>query len=98
MKDKYDEVYQLLLDAWGEESQIDMCIEEMSELTKEFIKLRRLKRNKNVKQHELDKQKLYIQEEIADVLNTVEQMRFIFGKKEVDSIRDAKIERVKKKL
>ena len=40
---KYIENYKQFLDAWGYQAQSIMCIEEMSELTKELCKLDRYK-------------------------------------------------------
>ena len=33
------ELYKRCIDVWGEDAQIKMCIEEMSELTKELCKM-----------------------------------------------------------
>jgi len=54
------------------ESQIDMCIEEMSELIKELLKFKRGKEN-------ID----HICEEIADVEITTGQMKLIFDKDKI---------------
>lgn len=92
------ELYKQCIEAWGLDAQIYMCIEQMSELTKEFCKYRRLKFTDQSKElQEKKKENLaHIQEEIADVLNTVEQMAMVFGEKEVDKVRDFKIERCRK--
>ncbi len=97
MEEKYKEDYQKFIDAWGEDTQIDMCIEEMSELIKELLKYRRIKKS-NSNKDKIEERKEKVQEEIADVLNTVEQMAFIFGEKEVVRIREDKINRTLKKL
>ena len=67
-----ESLYLIALKQWGLESQIDMCIEEMSELIKELLKFKRGKDN-------LD----HICEEIADVEITVGQMKLIFDKDKI---------------
>jgi len=83
---------------WGEDSQIRMCIEEMSELTKELCKYMRLLRDEGVDDvdEKLAKTKLNIIEETADVLNCTEQMALMFGEKEVEQVRREKIKRASK--
>ena len=86
------EFYQRCIDVWGEDAQIKMCIEEMSELTKELCKNWRKGRANSVEQIR------NICEEIADVQNMVDQLQFIFGEEKVDKYRDYKIERTNKIL
>ena len=90
---KFEEEYQIFLDQWGFDAQAMMCIEEMSELTKALCKYMRF--NKENAPNEV---KENIKEEIADVLNTVEQMQLIFGEEEIEKIRQEKIERTKTKI
>ena len=61
-------IYQDALDTWGENAQLDVAIEEMSELIKEIIKY---KRGLGNKQH--------MSEEIADVMIMLEQIMQMFG-------------------
>lgn len=61
-------IYQDALDTWGENAQLDVAIEEMSELIKEIIKY---KRGIGNKQH--------MSEEIADVMIMLEQIMQMFG-------------------
>ena len=93
MVEKYREHYKSFLDAWGYDAQALMVIEEMSELTKALCKYMRFN-----KENAPDEVKENIKEEIADVLNTVEQMQLIFGEKEIEKIRQEKIERTKTKI
>ena len=65
-----------MLNKFGEDSQIDVCIEEMSELTKELVKYKRSKihfREKQAASRE------HVVEEIGDVLFMVEYLKEIFG-------------------
>ena len=79
---------------WGEESQLRMCIEEMSELTKEICKYMRIvKDHETSSEEDLMRIKNNIIEETADVLNCATQMALIFGKEKVDEIREYKVKR-----
>ena len=92
MDSKYKRIYDEFLERYDEEHEIILCIEEMSELTKELSKYLRYKGT--------DKEKLIkenIKEEIADVINTVGQMQNIFGIEEIDDIRDKKLNNAIKK-
>lgn len=78
---------------WGEDAQIDMCIEEMSELTQALCKYKRGRRGEHVTNN--------IKEEIADVLITINQMALIFGFTEGYSIFhfiDKKINRLEERI
>lgn len=86
------EFYKRCIETWGEDAQIKMCIEEMSELTKELCKnWRKGKAN-------TPEQIKHIQEEIADVQNMAAQMQLIFGEAQVDEFRRIKKERTEKRL
>ncbi len=100
MKKEYLEAYKKFLDAWGQEAQERMAIEEMSELTKELCKKIRLIRDDFSERNEekLKKTISNIKEEIADVLNMTEQLQIFFGIEEIDKIRDEKIKRTLKLL
>ena len=91
---KYEKEYNQFLTAWGIEAQTNMAIEEMSELTKELCKLNRAKNDPE----KAEKVRKNIQEEIADVLNMVEQLQLFYGKDEIDKQRDYKINRTQERL
>lgn len=75
------------IETYGVESQEDVAIEEMSELTKAIIKNRRYNTEKTRKD---------IVEETTDVLIMLLQLTFVYG---VDGdIFRAKIDRLKKRL
>ena len=97
-------IMQEAIDHYGEESQLDMAIEEMSELTKAICKYKRA-----VKERERDiccstaKNVIFtendIMEEIADVLIMLEQLMMIFNCKQVVSvIASEKIRRLKERI
>lgn len=89
----YLQAYKKFLDKWGYDAQSLMCIEEMSELTKALCKYKRFG-----KEDCLQEIKDNILEEIADVLNTVEQLKYYFGEEKIEEIRKQKIEKTLKKL
>lgn len=95
MDKEFREFCDKALEKWGEDSQLRMCVEEMSELTKELCKYMRLIRSEGIDdvEEKLLKTKQNIIEETADVLNCVEQMALIFGEEEVAKIRKEKVER-----
>ncbi len=98
MDEKFIDFCKRANEAWGEESQLRLCIEEMSELTKAICKYLRLTRSDDVDESALADAKKSIIEETADVTNTVEQMALIFGVDEVNKTRREKIERADEQL
>lgn len=64
-----------MLTKFGEDSQIDVCIEEMSELTKELIKYKRSKIHSREKQAA---SREHVVEEISDVMFMMEYLKEIF--------------------
>ena len=79
----------LIIDYYGKASQLTMCIEEMSELTKELCKCHRGMYHRNT-----------VIEEVADVLVTLEQVKLMFGftDSELNHIVDSKIQRTLKRM
>lgn len=100
IEEDYRKIYGRCRKSWGEESEIRMCIEEMSELTKELCKYMRLCHSTQTDEIKLkiEKQKSNIAEETADVFNTVEQIQIMFGEDEVNEVRKQKMARLKKEL
>lgn len=80
------EILQKAIDTWGPTLQEDVCIEEMSELTKAIIKHRRA--SKTGREN--------ILEEIADVQIMLDQMRMLYG--DTTEQEAFKIERLRKRL
>lgn len=71
-----EEVIRQMLSKFGEDSQIDVAIEEMSELTKELIKYKRSKIHSREKQAS---SREHVIEEIADVVFMLDYLVEIFG-------------------
>ena len=94
MREEYREYYKKFLEEWGQEAQIVVALEEMSELTKELCKYKRnqILNKDNTKTIE------NIKEEIADVLNMTEQLEIMFGEEEIEKIRQAKFDRSMKRM
>ena len=87
-REERDYAYTRFISEYGKKPQIDMCIEEMSELTKALLKYGRAARE------DLLEARDNIIDEIADVKIMCEQMEFIFdSKKEVEQRIDFKINR-----
>ena len=78
--EKYDQTYNDALDLWGNSIQIDILIEEMSELTKAFLKARR--------NHEAGGLSWDVLEELVDVNICLEQIRRMFLKQNSKEILD----------
>ena len=85
------EILQEAIKKYGVESQCDMCIEEMSELMKALLKLRR-----ESTQTGYQKRRENIREEIADVQIMLDQMRIIYG--DTTDWENLKIKRLKSRL
>lgn len=80
------EIYRAAIEKYGDNHQMMMCIEEMSELTKELCKNIRGRNNKE-----------QIAEEIADVQIMLEQMKILFDCETVVCFwTDEKLQRLKK--
>lgn len=77
------------IEKYGNDSQIDVAIEEMSELIKELLKNRRGKQNR-----------CNIADEMADVYIMLEQLKFIFfiGENELKANAEFKLQRLNKVL
>ena len=94
-KNTKNEILKGAIDTFGIDAQIDMAIEEMSELTKALCKYKRsVKKYKCLRTHPLgvfDN----VREEIADVEIMLEQMRIVFDALEVPFGAQSFIDRIK---
>lgn len=81
-------IYKAAINKWGNDHQITVAIEEMSELTKELCKYKR--GNQNITN---------MVKEIADVEIMVEQLKIIFDVYEsVKEEKEFKLERLRKRI
>ena len=96
---EFNEFYDEAIRLWGEDAQLRMCIEEMSELMKEICKFQRYTQIKGQATPEkINEVRESIIEETADVLNCVSQVARMFGKDKVQKVREEKVARTKKKI
>lgn len=75
------EILREAVETYGKEAQVDMAIEEMSELTKALLKHRRAEHSPEAWDYE--KTRRNILEEIADVIIMLMQLLMIYGGREV---------------
>lgn len=86
------ELYNQAIKQWGNNSQMDMCIEECAELIQAISKMKRPNRMAGQALKNLC-------EEIADVEIMLEQIRLIVHKDGlIDNIKDEKLEKLQKLL
>ena len=93
--DEQREVLKLAIEIYGEENQIDKCIEEMAELIKALLKLRRVDPDDK---KEIEKRICDIEEETADVAIMIAQLEMIFDAGRIQSAANKKIERLAQRL
>lgn len=91
MREDFKDVYKNFAEKYGLHSQMYQCIEEMSELIKELCKYER-----NIGTQKEQETIDAIKEELADVLNMIEQLEYCFGEQDVELIRNKKIDRCRK--
>jgi hypothetical protein len=84
------DLYGLAITEWGKSSQVDVAIEELAELIKELVKLKRYP-NSNIS---------HLIEEIADVKIMIAQLEGIFSIKQedIDWYTDTKLSRLAQRL
>ncbi|MCB2309007.1 hypothetical protein LGL08_20095 [Clostridium estertheticum] len=78
-------IYKEAVETFSKESRIDLCIEEMAELTQALCKFKR-KLNNNV------------EEEMVDVEIMLKQLRLIFNPLMLEGYKYSKIDRLKKTI
>lgn len=82
---EYKSIYQQAVEKYGANSQIDMLIEEMAELTVSLM-------------HKKRKRKSNIEQEISHVKIMLRQMDYIFNKSEIVAHMITETERLKNRL
>lgn len=91
------EVLQLAVDVYKKEAQVDMAIEEMSELTKALLKHRRAEHSREDYNHEKIRQNIL--EEMADVIIMLTQLVIIYGGRDIiQQDINEKVDRLEKRL
>ena len=87
MKDTERKLYKDVLESWGIAAQMDMAIEECSELINALCKLRRGRVGPGE-----------VITEVADVMIMCEQLACYFGEVNVDAEKDYKFKRLQERL
>jgi len=97
-EDKTRKFLEKVIYKYGKIMQQDIAIEEMSELTKALLKLRRAE-YENINGRDLHQEKNAVYEEIADVEIMVEQLKIMFDcYSDVESWKEAKLQRLSERL
>ena len=91
MENENKPIYNQAIEHYGVNSQIDIAIEEMSELTKALLKHRRYGTEDTYKA---------IRDELADVEICLEQIKLIYliDDKSLEFIKNSKLDRLKKRM
>lgn len=89
-----ERIMQQAIETYGVQAQCDVAIEEMAELTKAIMKIRRVANDYEKTQSALDN----LLEEIADVDIMIDQLKIMWGPREVGEYRRQKLERLERRL
>ena len=95
MDKKLKTVYKRAVDVWGIDSQMGMMTEEAAELIQALSKFNR---SRNKSEEEKKEAFDHVCEEIADVENMINQMRYIFDNKVIDMYKEQKLKRTLEKI
>ena len=87
-------LYWSAIKTFGVDLQLAVAIEEMAELTKAIVKIRRVADDYGKTQAAREN----LLEEIADVDIMIEQMKIMWGPKRVEEYRRKKLERLERRL
>lgn len=82
------------IETYGVQAQCDVAIEEMAELTKAIMKIRRVADDYEKTPAALDN----LLEEIADMDIMIDQLKIMWGPKQVEEYRRKKLERLERRL
>lgn len=89
-----ERIMQQAIETYGVQAQCDVAVEEMAELTKAIVKIRRVADDYEKTQAALEN----LLEEIADVDIMVDQLKIMWGPKQVEEYRRQKLERLDRRL
>ena len=89
-----ERIMQQAIKTYGVQAQCDVAIEEMAELTKAIMKIRRVADDYEKTQTALEN----LLEEIADVDIMIDQLKIMWGPKQVEECRKKKLERLDRRL
>lgn len=89
-----ERIMQQAIETYGVQAQCDVAIEEMAELTKAIVKIRRVADDYGKTQAAREN----LLEEIADVDIMIDQLKIMRGPKQVEEYRRKKLERLDRRL
>lgn len=89
-----ERIMQQAIKTYGVQAQCDVAVEEMAELTKAIMKLRRVADDYGKTQVALEN----LLEEIADVDIMIDQLKIMWGPKQVEEYRRKKLERLERRM
>lgn len=95
MNEEQRAVLKLAIEIYDVDNQIFQAIEEMAELTKALLKLRRVDPDDK---NETEKRICDIEEETADVAIMIAQLEMIFDAGRIQSVANKKIKRLAQRL
>ncbi len=91
-----NDIYKQAITKWGNSSQIEMLIEECSEVIQATQKLKRAFYSKD--SDRIKKAEEHICEELADLSIMLEQMYIVFDKSIIDKFKDEKLIRLENRI
>lgn len=94
MRENERAIMQRAINTYGTQAQCDVAIEEMAELTKALMKIRRVADDYEKVPAALDN----VIEEIADVEIMIDQLKIMYGEPRVDAVRKQKLVRLESRL
>ncbi len=89
-------VYQQAIEKWGGSSQMEMLIEECSEVIQATQKLKRAFYSKD--SNRIKDSEEHMCEELADLAIMLEQMYFIFDRDMIDKFKSEKLIRLENRI
>ena len=92
------EILRKAIDTYGINAQLDMCIEEMSELTKAICKYKRAFNSKEPVRNGAFEAFGNVEEETADVLIMLEQIKMMFDRNNIEQQIEYKTKRLSERL
>lgn len=95
MKKELESVYKRAVDVWGVESQMAMMTEEAAELIQAISKYKRSQNKSEEIKYEAYR---HLCEEVADVENMINQMRYMLDSKTIDIYKEDKLARTLEKI
>lgn len=87
-------IMQRAINTYSTQAQCDVAIEEMAELTKALMKIRRVADD----YEKVPAALANVIEEIADVEIMIDQLKIMYGEKAVEAVRGEKLERLERRL